>query len=603
MTILTWSLVLSFVLLPAALAQEPPELRFPRTGGGESPRVVNVANDPISSYSNRREAALAALQAGYRAATAERNRGRAIRFLLVSLHRDPFVAKALYDMGVLCAQEERWRDALDFYRTALKANPDPVLAQLSTAEIERVQAIERMESTPEGRKRRAFDSLLLQVVKKNDNPFSALTDLRDLVARDNSRWETQAFAGVMHAKTGDFPAVVKDLEEAARLAPPTRRPSLQSAAEVARREANFKEQVNSADGLWEKRQYDSAAKMYAKAWEDSPGHLDIEMEAATGFLLADQVPLAVDALVQLHNSRSDELSAKAAAMLKELGSISEVAQGEAARERTVPAGEQSGEAADRIARLVGQVTTPQMELAAKPNPSLIPDNTFILPVPDEDLTAGHNDSSLLSTQSVFALYQRDLPAVTAPPPVAAPAADAPPASPGAAAPVDRVAFPHTLPPPGPLSVPSPAEARAAESGTSAAEGRLVAVNSDPAGATVVFDKSPSLSCTTPCRLPLAPGRHTLLATLAGYRDALRIPTVDKNAAPVEVTLEAKRGSLTVVSQIPGAAVFLNGKMTDKQTPASFTLGEGDYEVGVQVDGEMVVKKVSIKDSALVRVPF
>ena len=595
MTMLRWSSILSFALLHAALAQEPRELRLPQTGKDESPQVVNVAKDPISSYANRHEAALAALQAGYRAATVDRNRGRAMRFLLVSLHRDPFVAKTLYDMGVLCAQDERWRDALDFYRAAQKANPDPALAQLLAAEIERVQAIEPLESTPEGRKQRAFDTRLLQVVRKGSNPFSALTDIGDLVALDKSRWETQAFAGVMHAKTGAFPESAKELEEAGRLAPLARRPNLQSAEELARREASFKEQVTSADGLWEKREYDSAAKVYAKAWEDSPGHLDIEMEAATGFLMADQVPSAVDALVRLRNSRSDDLSGKAAAMLKELGPISEVARGEVATERRPPAGEQSGDAAERIANLVGQLTTPQMELAAKPNPPLIQDTTNIIQVPDEEIAAGPNDIGLQSTQSVFRLYQRDLPTGGATPAETQPS---PVVNPAAPAPANQAAFPRTLPASSPLSEP-----RAAEAAALPKDARPVTFNSDPAGAAIVFDDVSSLNCTTPCRMPLAPGRHTLLATLTGYQDAHKVWNVDKSASPVELTLVAKRGALTVESETPGAAVFLNGKKTDQQTPAQFTLAEGDYEVSIAVGGEMVVKHVAIKDGGLYRVSF
>jgi hypothetical protein len=372
---------------------------------------------------------------------------------------------------------------------------------------------------------------------------------------------------------------------------------------VARREASFKEQVASAEGLWEKQQYDSAAKVYAKAWEDSPGHLDIEMEAATGFLMADQVPSAVDALVRLRNSRSDDLSGKAAAMLKELGPVSETARGEVALERRPPAGEQSGDAAERIANLVGQLTTPKMELAAKTNPPLIQDTTHIIQVPDEEITAGPNNIGLQSTQSVFRLYQRDLPtggatpAETQPPPAGN---FGPAASPAAAipSPADRAILPRTLLPASGVSEP-----RAAESAAFPKDARPVTFNSDPAGAAIVFDDVSSLNCTTPCRMPLAPGRHTLLATLAGYQDALKVWTVDKSASPVELTLVAKQGALTVESETPGAAVFLNGKKTDQQTPAQFTLAEGDYEVSIAVGGEMVVKHVAIKDGGLYRVSF
>jgi hypothetical protein len=243
-----------------------------------------------------------------------------------------------------------------------------------------------------------------------------------------------------------------------------------------------------------------------------------------------------------------------------------------------------------------------MELAAKPNPPLIQDTTYIIQVPDDEITAGHNDLPLQSTQSVFLLYQRDLPASGAPPAETQPPPAGnfgPAASPAAAipAPADRAILPRTLPASG------VSEPRAAQATAFPKDARPVSFNSDPAGAAVVFDDLSNLRCTTPCQMPLAPGRHTLVATLAGYHDALKVWNVDKSASPVDLTLEAKQGFLTVESQTPGAEVFLNGKKTDKQTPAQFTLPEGDYEVSIAVGGEMVVKHVAIKDGRFYKVPF
>jgi tetratricopeptide (TPR) repeat protein len=607
---LRWSLILSFAVLQSALAQELPELKLPRTSSGDSTRIANVAKDPVSSYSSRHEAALAALQAGIKAATVERNRARAMRFLLVSLRRDPYVAKTLYDMGVLCAQDERWQDALSFYRAAQQTNPEPHLAQLSAADIERVQAVEHLESTPEGKKRREFDITFLAIIKMASDPLAALIRARDLANKDKTRWEPHVFVGLMHAKTGAFLESVKDLEEAARLAPPIQRQKLQTATDVARREANFAEQRKSADELWGNRQYNLAAKLYAKAFEDSPGHLDVAMEAATGYLLDDQVPQAILLLAQLRDTRSDDLSAKAVAMLRELGSISEDAQKEAAKVPKPPlAREQPEDAAERIASLVGQLTSPQMELTAKPNPILIPDNTPIIPVPDEELTAGHNDAGLLTTESVFALYQRDLPAGEAPPPVEskpAPNAEAAPApSPRAAATPDRPTLPGAPAPAGPLGDPSRVEPRVEKAEGHVVDKRPVLISSIPPGATLmVNEETTSLRCTAPCPMLLPLGRHTLRATLPKYREAQKIFNVEEKNAPVEVTLEEKRGTLLVKSQTPGADVLLNGKKTGKQTPAVIGLPEGDYDVDIEVAGDIVKgEKVTVEDGRTYQLAF
>jgi serine/threonine protein kinase len=50
----------------------------------------------------------------------------------------------------------------------------------------------------------------------------------------------------------------------------------------------------------------------------------------------------------------------------------------------------------------------------------------------------------------------------------------------------------------------------------------VMLRTSPPGASMVLDDSQQLACTSPCSLSVAPGRHTAAATLAGYRQGLRI---------------------------------------------------------------------------------
>ena len=576
--------ILTLAAVQASLAQDLPRLRLPRTGGAESERVAAVVKDPVSAYASRREAALAAQQAGYKAATVERHRARAMQFMLVSLRRDPFIAKSLYNMGLLCAEEERWHDALEFYRAAQKAEPESEAAKLAAPEIERVQLLMDKMSTPEGRRQREVDAVLLKANKRAADPIGALSDLRPVMA-EKSRWEVAAFAGVMRAKAGAFGESVKDLEEAAaRLAPGARRTRLQSAAEVARREANFTDRKNSGDELSAKQQWDAAGNGYAKAWEESPSHVDIGMEAAKCFLMADQVPRAVVVLTSLRDSRSDEYSKKAVAMLKELGAVSEDARREAGRERGPAAGDPPVDPATHIASLVGTVVTRQMELASQATPLLLEDKTRIIGVPDEELAAAQNTAGILSTQSVFAIYLRDL-------------------EKSGLAPPQQQAPPQQAPPPVQIQEP-PALARVASPPpASSGDARQQAVSSEPPGATVVFDNDPQSVCVTPCQISLPQGRHTLVATIAKYRDEARIITVQRTNTPIEIAMTPKKGSLAVVSQIPGAFVFLNGKKTESRTPAQFSLVEGEYEVGIEVGGEMATKKTAIQDGSIIRLIF
>lgn len=588
-------------------AQSPPDLRLPHVRGDGSDQKQQAApiTDPIASYQNRREAALAAFQAGYKAATVEHKRPRAIRLILIALRRDPKLAPALFDMAVLCSEEDRWQDAISFLReTQNQAATDARISPLVSAELERIETIARLESTPEGKKRRRFDLELWPALRKDKDPFAALAIVRQLPKIDSTRWEGPALAAILHANIGEFPESATELEAAARLADRARATQLRSAAEVARKESIYLDEVRNADSLWEKRQFDQAAPLYAKAWEQSAGHWNAALDAVTGYLLADQAGPAVDLLSQMKDSAPPALRAKAMAMLKELGAISEVARN-AAGQPALSAPSPPADPAARIRALVGPITTAQMELTVRPGPDLLDDKTIITPVPDDEISSGSSDLMLMSSDSIFALYQRNLAAAPgspgpapaqAPPEVPpAPAAETPAAPP---APVPNLpsSQPRYSPPPAASASASPPVA------LSRGAGQPVTIRSDPPGATVVGDDG--LNCVAPCQPLMSPGRHTLLATKAGYRDARKIFTVEKSSVtPVEVVLEAKRGWLNVESEIPGAPVFLDGHKTDKLTPARFILAEGSYEVGVEIDSRRSVKKVQITDESLVGVKF
>ena len=69
--------------------------------------------------------------------------------------------------------------------------------------------------------------------------------------------------------------------------------------------------MSKGDAAWYRQQYESAAKSYASAWENSPGDSKVATQAATGYLLADQVPPAVQVLSQLRDSCSSGYASEA----------------------------------------------------------------------------------------------------------------------------------------------------------------------------------------------------------------------------------------------------------------------------------------------------
>ncbi|MCS7315713.1 MAG: protein kinase [Bryobacteraceae bacterium] len=180
------------------------------------------------------------------------------------------------------------------------------------------------------------------------------------------------------------------------------------------------------------------------------------------------------------------------------------------------------------------------------------------------------------------------------------ASEAPPASGGhsKAGPEAQPARVQTAPA---QSLPPVTPASPPRKGGAPGEHKLL-VTSSPPGAEVVFDANPELKCKTPCSIALSPGRHTLVATLAGHRPEMRILEV---SGPREVFLSmtAQTGTVRVETTPSGAQILLNGQMRPETTPATLVLPIGKYQVEVVKDGARDQQVVEIKEGALVRLSF
>src|ERR1035438_1968963 len=294
----SFSALIALVLLGGALAhaQEPrlvvPKLRGVNLDDASRP---DPSKDVAKLYASPREAALAAFQAGYKSATAaEKRLERAMGLFLLSLRRDPTLAKALFNLGILCAQASRWSDAISFQSEfQMQSAVEPAWLKSSASEVERLKTIIQLDGTPEGKRRMQFDRDLGLVLKMTD-PIPALNAVNRLAQRDKTFWEAPALAGIFHAETKAYSESAKFLAQAAGLAPSDRRANLELAADAARKEAAFADQVREAGIAWEKQQYETAAKAYQAAWKAIPTRLETGMQAATGFLMADHIWLATD---------------------------------------------------------------------------------------------------------------------------------------------------------------------------------------------------------------------------------------------------------------------------------------------------------------------
>ena len=410
----------------------------------------------------------------------------------------------------------------------------------SQLEVVRLKTILRLEGTAEGKIRRRFDLALWPVLAMTD-PIPALNEAARLVRLDKSRWEAPALAGIFHAQTGAFAESVKALDEAVQLAPEDRRANLQLAAGAARREAAFTEQVKKAGLLWEKQQYRPSATAYEAAWTAIPARFDIGMQAATGFLMADQVAAAVKILSLMRESAGGEPAAKVTAMLRELGAVSEEARAASGKPQAENPSAPEAALPARIRTLIGSLASDEVELVAKSAPPLLSDTTTVTPIPDEEVTGGRTDMAFLTTDSIFAMYRRDL-------------------------------------------------TRAAErAGSAAPPAALTAVT--PA-ALITRELPPPPD--RPAAAPDAPSRPA---------PAPERTTAETPAAPAAGSPDSALCRVFVRSKTPGLALFVNGQATGKVTPAEFSWVKGEYEVGIEVGGEIHKVKVSVTEGSFLTLPW
>jgi serine/threonine-protein kinase len=167
------------------------------------------------------------------------------------------------------------------------------------------------------------------------------------------------------------------------------------------------------------------------------------------------------------------------------------------------------------------------------------------------------------------------PAATPPEPAAPP-----PVAPVEAATASSPPAEQSAPEPDP---PRPAPPKPAEPAEPVVQEHEVLLSTTPPGATIVLNNNSELTCVTPCPLTLETGRHSMVAKLAGYRDALKIFEVP-DELEVATALEAMAGSLALRSNPPGAAIQVNGQMRPEKTPTLIDLPAGSHEVVLTLEG-------------------
>jgi hypothetical protein len=115
---------------------------------------------------------------------------------------------------------------------------------------------------------------------------------------------------------------------------------------------------------------------------------------------------------------------------------------------------------------------------------------------------------------------------------------------------------------------------------------------------MIIDNSSSLTCKSPCLLPVPAGRHVLNVQLAGYRAYPRVFNVPQDG-DIFLQLNKIAASLSITSTPPGATIEINGEMQSKRTPSLFSLAPGTYHIRVTRNGSLLDFDVQLRDGEFV----
>jgi tetratricopeptide (TPR) repeat protein len=370
-------------------------------------RSGQAASYPSGLYADAHQAAVGALQFGNTAWNTGHNMQRARTLTMIAVERDPSWAVALFNLGIMATVDERWDDALDFYREAARLDSSSALKAFLTPEFTRVSAIKRADAAGKGARRYALDLSIL--IPKLADPATAIDGATKLTKADAGRWEGFAALGIAQAGLAQYAASAASFEAAGRMAPEDWRGKLNSAVEIVTREAQYNKLVQDADVSRNNKQYDAAGKLYADAWQTSPARTATGMQAAVCFLMADQVPLAVQTLARLRQLKDPAISEKATAMLKELAAISPDAAsaGDAGDSSDVEAIFDVGQ---KVRTLIGELRGPQIRLMTQAAPALMSEDLKAgqLTSRDDELNNPKLDMRFISTESQYAIYLKEV---------------------------------------------------------------------------------------------------------------------------------------------------------------------------------------------------
>jgi hypothetical protein len=299
---------------------------------------------------------------------------------------------------------------------------------------------------------------------------------------DPKRWEAPALLAGLTGDGSNYDVAAKFLEIAAPNASDEAvHSALERALRAARRELSYAAARASAEAASDRGDHKKAAELYEAAWTAIPARAANGMDAAADWLVEDDTAHAPAALLPLKQSGDSSLAGLAAKMLDEMKAV-EPAAAQPAPETAAFFGDPGSAEPPRSQELLPRVDARAMEILARPLPRMVEDADPVV---------------LLAA-------------------LAADRADGSPLVPLPQLPQPEISSDHPwseLQTPRVASVaPSIAE-RPRQSAELAGNSRnrrlLLAVGTQPAGASVFVEGSAEPLCQTPCDIQAAAGSYDL----------------------------------------------------------------------------------------------
>jgi hypothetical protein len=150
-------------------------------------------------------------------------------------------------------------------------------------------------------------------------------------------------------------------------------------------------------------------------------------------------------------------------------------------------------------------------------------------------------------------------------------------------------------------VKAPIRVAAALTPPALANSQVVYVQSNPPGATAVLDNRADTACETPCLILAAPGSHILSLTLASFQKEIRPIKVSDSRYDVPlITMQPNGGTLMIVTDPPGANIFVDDRLLGSMTPAQILLPPGSHMIKVALNQMNKTRRVDVTNGSLER---